>query len=127
MQILMENLEKSVRILTMFVLACVIALVSRNTFALETESRLPANPEVTADNHPMNAADVEVTRKIRQQIMSNKTLSMGAQNIKIISQDGKVTLKGMVATPAEKTKIGEIAQNVVGVSNVTNDTQIAKK
>ena len=47
----------------------------------------------TADQQKMNPADRELTKKIRASINSDKTLSTYAHNVKIISQDGKVTLR----------------------------------
>jgi osmotically-inducible protein OsmY len=123
----MENLQKSVRVLAIFVITCVLTIVSRNTFAVDAEGRVPAASEVTADNQAMNASDMEISRKIRKQIMESKNLSLNAQNVKIISQNGKVTLKGRVMTPQEKTTIGEMAENVVGQSNVVNDTTVVKR
>ena len=57
---------------------------------------------MTADQQKMNAADQEITRKIRRSIIADKSLSTYAHNIKIISQDGAVTLKGPVKSDAER-------------------------
>jgi hyperosmotically inducible protein len=58
--------------------------------------------EATADQQKMIAADQDLTQKIRQSIMSDKSLSTYAHNIKIISQNGTVTLKGPVKSDDEK-------------------------
>jgi hyperosmotically inducible protein len=50
----------------------------------------------TADQQKMNPADRNTTKQIRKSIMQDKSLSTYAHNIKIITQDGKVTLKGPV-------------------------------
>lgn len=123
----METLQKSLRALFVIVIACVVTIVSRNTFAIDSEKRVPAASELTADDQAMNTSDMEITRKIRQQIMENKTMSLGAQNVKIISQNGKVTIKGKVATAGEKTLVGEMAENIVGATNVINETSILKR
>jgi len=125
----MESLQKSLRVLAALVVACVLTLVSHNTFALDSENRVApgASAELSADDQAMNASDMEITRKIRKEILSDKTMSLSAQNVKIISRNGKVTLKGNVATPSEKTKVGELAENVVGTPNVVNDTIIMKR
>ena len=49
---------------------------------------------MTADHQKMNPADRDTTRQIRKSIMQDKSLSTYAHNIKIITRDGKVTLKG---------------------------------
>jgi hyperosmotically inducible protein len=57
--------------------------------------------------------------------MQDKTLSTYAHNIKIITQDGHVTLKGPVRTEDERTAIGEKASQVAGAGNVRNHLTIA--
>lgn len=80
---------------------------------------------VTADQQKMNAADRDITRNIRSVIVKDKSLSTYAHNIKIISQDGKVTLKGPVHSSDEKTNIVGKATAIVGVDNVTDQLTIA--
>ena len=70
-----------------------------------------------------NKADIDITAKIRQQVVDTK-MSVKAQNVKIITQDGKVTLRGPVETAAEKTRIEEIARAVAGVNNVDNQLDV---
>jgi hyperosmotically inducible periplasmic protein len=79
----------------------------------------------TADQQKMNPADRATTKQIRSALMQDKTLSTYAHNIKIITQDGHVTLKGPVRTEDEKTAIGEKATQVAGTGNVTNHLTIA--
>ena len=79
----------------------------------------------TADQQKMNPADRATTKQIRSALMQDKTLSTYAHNIKIITQDGHVTLKGPVRTEDEKTAIGEKATQVAGAGNVTNHLKVA--
>jgi len=79
----------------------------------------------TADQQKMNPADRELTRKIRASIMDDKALSTYAHNIKIVTQDGKVTLKGPVRTEKEKADIEAKAAAVAGAGNVTNEIEVA--
>jgi hyperosmotically inducible periplasmic protein len=79
----------------------------------------------TADQQKMNPADRATTKQIRSALMNDKALSTYAHNIKIITQDGHVTLKGPVRTEDEKTAIGEKATQVAGAGNVTNHLKIA--
>jgi hyperosmotically inducible periplasmic protein len=79
----------------------------------------------TADQQKMNPADRATTKQIRSALMQDKTLSTYAHNIKIITQDGHVTLKGPVRSEDEKTAIGEKATQVAGAGNVTNHLRIA--
>jgi hyperosmotically inducible periplasmic protein len=73
------------------------------------------NPgEATADQQKMNAADRALTAKIRKEVIADKGLSSYAHNVKIISQDGTVTLKGPVRSDAEANAIVAKATEVVG-------------
>ena len=80
---------------------------------------------ITADQQKMNPTDRELSRKIRASIMDDKSLSTYAHNVKIISQDGKVTLKGPVRTDKEKSEIESKAAAVAGAENVTNQIEVA--
>ena len=70
-----------------------------------------------------NKADIATTADIRKQIVDSK-MSVDAHNVKVITQDGKVTLRGPVKTAAEKTKIEEIARAVAGGNNVDNQLEV---
>jgi hyperosmotically inducible periplasmic protein len=64
------------------------------------------NPrEATADQQKMNAADRALTAKIRKAVIADKSLSTYAHNVKIISQNGTVTLKGPVHSDDEVRSI----------------------
>jgi len=76
------------------------------------------NPgEATADQQKMNATDRDITAKIRRSIMTDKSLSTYAHNIKIISQDGIVTLKGPVRSDDEVKSIISMATDVTGTTD----------
>ena len=66
-----------------------------------------------------------LTQKIRKAIIADKSLSMYGHNVKIITKDGAVTLKGPVHTDDEKQAIGSIAANATGSTDkVTNDLTV---
>jgi osmotically-inducible protein OsmY len=73
--------------------------------------------EVTADQQKMNAADRALTAKIRRSITADKSLSSYAHNVKIVSQDGTVTLKGPVRSDREVKTILAKARSVTGNSD----------
>ena len=80
------------------------------------------NPgEVTADQQKENATDQALTKKIRQSIMADKSLSTNAHNIKIISQNGAVTLKGPVKSDDEKNAVIAKAIAVAGSADRVTD------
>ena len=77
--------------------------------------------EATADQQKTNAADQDLTKKIRQSIMADKSLSSNAHNIKIISQNGTVTMKGPVQSDNEKKTVMEKAVAVAGSPDKVTD------
>jgi osmotically-inducible protein OsmY len=81
----------------------------------------------TADQQKMNPADRNTTKQIRKSIMQDKSLSTYAHNIKIITQEGKVTLKGPVRSEDEKANLEAKAVAVAGAGNVTDQLEVATK
>jgi hyperosmotically inducible protein len=79
----------------------------------------------TADQQKMNPADRAITQKIRKAIHDDSTLSTYAHNIKIITQDGKVTLRGPVRTEDEKAGLEAKAVSVAGQGNVNDMLEVA--
>jgi hyperosmotically inducible protein len=75
----------------------------------------------TADQQKNNRPDRELTKDIRKSIMADKSLSTYAHNIKIISQNGTVTLKGPVKSEDEKQSVIAKAVAVVGSSDRVTD------
>ena len=79
----------------------------------------------TADRQKMNATDRDLAKRIRSAIVDDNSLSTYAHNIKIVAQDGKVTLKGPVRSEEEKTAIEAKATEVAGAGNVVNQLEVA--
>lgn len=74
-----------------------------------------------------SAADREITAKIRQAIVKDDELSIQAQNVKIITIDGAVTLRGPVKSASEKAAIAAKAQQIAGAKRVDNQLEIASE
>jgi len=79
----------------------------------------------TADRQKMNPTDRDLAKRIRSAIVDDKSLSTYAHNIKIVAQDGKVTLKGPVRSEEEKSAIETKATEVAGAGNVVNQLEVA--
>jgi hypothetical protein len=71
-----------------------------------------------------NKEDVRITADIRKRVTDTK-MSVDAQNVKIITQDGRVTLRGPVKSDEERNAIEEIATDVAGAENVTNELEVS--
>jgi hyperosmotically inducible protein len=79
----------------------------------------------TADRQKMNPTDRDLAKRIRSAITDDKSLSTYAHNIKVIAQEGKVTLKGPVRSEEEKSAIETKATEVAGAGNVINQLEVA--
>jgi hyperosmotically inducible protein len=82
---------------------------------------------LTADQQKSNAVDTKLTKTIRQSIMADKSLSSYAHNIKIISQNGAVTLKGPVKSDTERATVIAKAVAAAGAADKVTDQMSIKK
>jgi hyperosmotically inducible protein len=127
-----RSLRSSRRLLPVGLLVFCGLLVASMSIGYVAASQAPDNTSQnkdktnpSADNQKMNPADREISQKIRKSIHQDSALSTYAHNIKIITQDGKVTLRGPVRSEEEKAKIQAKAVAVAGNDNVTNELEIA--
>lgn len=81
----------------------------------------------TADQQKNNRSDRDITRQIRQALVKDKSLSTYAHNVKIITQDGQVTLKGPVRSDDEKRAVEEKAAEVAGGSKINSELDVKPK
>ena len=70
-----------------------------------------------------NQKDIDITANIRKRVVDTK-MSVNAQNVKIITQDGKVTLRGPVKSDDEKVQIEKVAHEVAGPTNVVSQLEV---
>jgi hyperosmotically inducible periplasmic protein len=77
-----------------------------------------------ADNAKNNLSDREVMKQIRREVVQDKSLSTYAHNVKIVSKNGKVTLRGPVQSDQEKETIEQCAKKYAGDQNVTNELTV---
>lgn len=118
-------------------LAC-SSLLCLTTLLAEDDKRVPADntgknerdrsgETLTSGDQSNNPEDMKVTAAIRQAIMKDSSLSLDAHNIKIITADSRVTLRGPVNTVQEKTKIGQLAQSAAKNAKIDNQLEIKEK
>jgi osmotically-inducible protein OsmY len=79
----------------------------------------------TADQQKENKSDRELARHIRKAVIADKSLSTYAHNVKIIAENGVVTLRGPVRSEEEKASIESKAKSVAGVGDVHNELTVA--
>jgi hyperosmotically inducible protein len=82
------------------------------------------NQNPTAENQSNTQSDRITTAKIRKAITADKTLSTYAHNVKIITLNGAVTLKGPVKSDEEKQKVASLAANIVSANKVTDELTV---
>jgi hyperosmotically inducible periplasmic protein len=92
-----------------------------NNSGINTRDQAPG--AITAGQQSQTKSDVDITADIRRRVMDGK-MSVAAQNVKIVSQTGKVTLRGPVNSQDEKDSIGRMANDVAGADNVDNELEV---
>ncbi len=113
---------------------CGALLLCNDTRAQNSQQPAPDNTAVnkrdrssqqpTADQGKNNVSDREMAKRIRREIVKDKTLSTYGHNVKVIAEHGKVTLKGPVHSEDEKRAIEDIAKKYAGDGNVENDLEV---
>lgn len=123
-----------------FVLAFLLVGCSKNDVSRNDQPSQTAT--VVADNSGLNVqdrddatktsgdqseseADRTITQNVRQAVVADDSVSTNGKNVKIITVDGTVTLRGPVKSEKEKTNIGARAQQIAGVKRVDNQLEIA--
>ncbi len=84
-----------------------------------------ASNTISADEQSGAKSDLTLTARIRRAIVKDKSLSILAHNVKIISRNGEVTLRGPVKSEQEKTTIASKAQAIAGTDRVDNRLEVA--
>ena len=84
---------------------------------------------MTAEDQSSDPKDLEITRQIREKIVAGKgdPFSTDAQNVKVVTKDGVVTLRGPVETQREKEAIASIARETDGVKSVDDQLEVASR
>jgi osmotically-inducible protein OsmY len=82
---------------------------------------------LTPGDQSESEADLKITQTVRQEVVKKDDLSTNATNVKIITNDGVVTLRGPVESEKERAIIVSIAQGTAGVKRVDNQLEVASK
>jgi osmotically-inducible protein OsmY len=79
----------------------------------------------TADQAAQTGVDLTLTQQVRKAIIADPDLSTNAHNVKIIVNQGTVTLAGPVASNDERTRVAQLAAGVPGAQRIVNELEIA--
>jgi hyperosmotically inducible periplasmic protein len=119
---------------TSLILACLCA-VSLAAIAADdktkpdntaTNERDRSGETQTSGDQSNSSADLKITQAIRQALMKDGELSMTAKNIKIITDNGQVTLRGPVKNAQEKAKIDQLARSAAGGAKIVDQLDVKK-
>jgi hyperosmotically inducible periplasmic protein len=119
---------------TSLILACLCA-VSLAAIAADhktkpdntaTNERDRSGETQTSGDQSNSSADLKITQAIRQALMKDGELSMTAKNIKIITDNGQVTLRGPVKNAQEKAKIDQLAKSAAGGAKIVDQLDVKK-
>jgi osmotically-inducible protein OsmY len=105
------------RVLAVGVVAAMLSAAAPGPASAAMQSQAASAGAAQQSNQ---SSDIAITRNIRRALMKDKSLSLEAHNVTIITKGGKVTLKGRVESAAEKQSVESAASNVAGVGNVEN-------
>ena len=118
---------------TLLALACLGAL-SLDAFATDNEKAKPDNTATnerdrsgetkTSGDQSNSSTDLKVTQAIRRALMKDRELSTMAKNIKVVTANGQVTLRGPVKTVQEKTKVDQIARSAAGGARIDDQLEV---
>jgi len=120
----------------------VLVRIYRQNVSYNVEPYFAADPTSAADNTRVNVrdrdsrtltpldqgnsqADVDTTAQIRKEIIADSAMTTDAKNVKIITLNGHVTLRGPVNTADEKSRIAEIADRIASAGNVDNQLEVS--
>lgn len=90
------------------------------------ETNTADNTGLTAQDQGTSEYDVNTTREIRRRVTDQDSFSLDAKNVKIITMNGNVFLKGPVRSMSEKRKIESIAKDVAGGTRVTSEIIVVR-
>jgi hyperosmotically inducible periplasmic protein len=117
---------------TLLVLACLNA-VSLAAMAADDKMK-PDNTAInerdrsretqTSGDQSNSSADLKITQAIRQALMKDSELSTTAKNIKIVTNNGQVTLRGPVKDAREKAKIDQLAKSAAGDAKIDDQLDV---
>ena len=117
---------------TLLILACVTGLSLAAMAADEktkadntaTNERDRSGETKTSGDQSNNSPDLKITQAIRQALMKDGQLSTTAKNIKVITENGQVTLRGPVKNAQEKARVDQLAKSVAGGAHIVDQLDV---
>ena len=114
----------AVTFLSAFSLAALAGNEKVNPDNTATNERDRSGESKTSGDQSNSSADLKTTQAIRQALMKDSELSTTAKNIKVITANGQVTLRGAVKNAQEKAKIDQLAKSATGGAQIDNQLDV---
>ena len=119
---------------TLLVLACLTGLgfaaiaADENTKSdnTATNKRDRSGETKTSGDQSNNSRDLQITQTIRQALVKDGQLSTTAKNIKVITENGQVTLRGPVKNAQEKARVNKLAKSAAGGAHIVDQLDVNK-
>jgi osmotically-inducible protein OsmY len=89
-----------------------------------TNERDRSGETKTSGDQSNSSADLKITQAIRRALMKDRELSTTAKNIKVITANGQVTLRGPVKTAQEKAKVDQLAKSAAGGAKIDDQLDV---
>lgn len=121
-----SNTMKKVLVIFGFLAATAVAAIPSDQGSAPDNTGRNATEQVTAENQGGSAIDRDLTRNIRRSLVKTGSLSSTAKNVKVITVDRKVTLRGPVDSKQEKMEVNSIAERIAGKGMVNNQLSVKK-
>jgi hyperosmotically inducible periplasmic protein len=121
---LMKRTLLAIAYLSTLTLATLAADDKKTPDNTATNERDRSGETQTSGDQSNSSADLKITQVVRQALMKESELSMTAKNIKVITSNGQVTLRGPVKTAQEKAKINQLASSAAGGARIDNQLDV---
>ena len=122
-QIHMKKISLTLLVASAFTLSAIAEekKAADNTAKNERDS---SGETLTSGDQSNSPEDIKITAAIRRAVVADKSLSMTAKNVKIITANGKVTLRGPVNSAEEKATIAKLAKSGAGKAKIDNQLEV---
>lgn len=124
MRIALQNVARAALVAAFLLAGCAFATAQDSQTQPDNtrvNQRDRSPDEATADQQKANRSDRDITQQIRRSIAKDKSISTYGHNVKVITQNGMVTLKGPVRSEDEKQSIESKAAEIAGGNDKIND------
>jgi hyperosmotically inducible periplasmic protein len=122
-----KNYMKKITLSLLFASAITLSAIAEDAPAADNtvkNERDRSGETQTSGDQSNSPEDIKLTASIRRAIVGEKSLSMTAKNVKIITAEGMVTLRGPVNSADEKAMIAKLAQSAAGEAKIDNQLEV---